>query len=201
MICSFVSCMNTRSSNPNKRILTVPKFKTREISFLSKHHLYGSFIYVAPWLWNSLPIELPTAPLLDTNLKLIFLLRLIIHSISSHVFFFLCRLLLHLDLWLYPRKKMGILWFWSCPLLPQPRPETVWFPEATDHNFKGIVFIFGIHLWGVKDWPPIKFGHGRVIPSPPPPQGAKTNQIKHFSYFYLCILKKFVWYIYLVSYL
>jgi hypothetical protein len=22
--------------------------------------------------------------------------------------------------------------------------ETVWFPEATNHNFKGIVFIFGI---------------------------------------------------------
>jgi hypothetical protein len=45
---------------------------------------------------------------------------------------------------------------------PQP-PETVWFPEATDHNFKGIVFIFGIHLWGVKVSPPIENGQGRVI--------------------------------------
>jgi hypothetical protein len=53
--------VNTWSSNPIKRILTVPKFKTREISFVSKLRFDGSFMHVAPQLWNGLPIELPTA--------------------------------------------------------------------------------------------------------------------------------------------
>jgi hypothetical protein len=44
-----------------------------------------------------------------------------------------------------------------------PQPETVWFPEATDHNFEGIVFIFGIHIWGVEVSPPIENGQGQVI--------------------------------------
>jgi hypothetical protein len=61
---------------------------------------------------------------------------------------------------LYPRTKSGILWFWS---RTPPPPETVWFPEATDYNFERIVFIFGIHLWGVKVSPPIENGQGRVI--------------------------------------
>jgi hypothetical protein len=30
--------------------------------------------------------------------------------------------------------------------------ETVWFQEAIDHNFEGIVFIFGIHLWIFVGW-------------------------------------------------
>jgi hypothetical protein len=61
-----VSSVNTRSSNPIKRILTVPKFKTREILFVSKRRFDGSFMHVAPQLWNSLPIELRTAPSLYT---------------------------------------------------------------------------------------------------------------------------------------
>jgi hypothetical protein len=61
-----ISSVNTRSSNPNKRILTVPKFKTREISFVSKNCFYGSFMYVTPQLWNSLPIELCTTSSLNT---------------------------------------------------------------------------------------------------------------------------------------
>jgi hypothetical protein len=30
-----------------------------------------------------------------------------------------------------------------------PPPENVWFPEA-DHDFEGIVLIFGIYFWRVK---------------------------------------------------
>jgi hypothetical protein len=41
--------------------------------------------------------------------------------------------------------------------------ETFWFLEAADHNFEGIVYIFDIHLWGVKVSPPIEIGQGRVI--------------------------------------
>jgi hypothetical protein len=52
-----------------------------------------------------------------------------------------------------------VLRFWSC----LPPPETEWFPVAPDHNFRGIVFIVGIHLWGVKGKPPTKNGHDRVI--------------------------------------
>jgi hypothetical protein len=40
-------------------------------------------------------------------------------------------------------------------------PKTVfgfWRLEILDHNFEGIVFIFGIHLWGFKDLPTIKIG-------------------------------------------
>jgi hypothetical protein len=43
-----VSSVNTRSSNPIKRILTVPKFKTRKILFVSKRRFDGSFMHVAP---------------------------------------------------------------------------------------------------------------------------------------------------------
>jgi hypothetical protein len=85
---------------------------------------------------------------------------------------------------LYPRTKSGILWFWS----RQP-PETVWFPEATDHNFEGIVFICGIHLWGVKVSPPIKNGQGRVIS--PGVGGQKPPKLSTFSYFSLFSLKIF----------
>jgi hypothetical protein len=43
-----VSSVNTQFSNPDKRILKVPKFKTREISFVSKCRFDGSFMHVAP---------------------------------------------------------------------------------------------------------------------------------------------------------
>jgi hypothetical protein len=79
----------------------------------------------------------------------------------------------------YPLTKSGILWFWS-RLLP---PETVWFLEATDHNFEGIVIIFGIYLLGVKVSPPIKNGQGLVIA----PEGPKTTQIKHFFHIFHCV--------------
>jgi hypothetical protein len=49
--------VNTRSSNQNKRIIRVPKLRTRKHSFVSKRSSDGSFMYVAPQLWNSLPIE------------------------------------------------------------------------------------------------------------------------------------------------
>jgi hypothetical protein len=57
-----VSSVNTRSSNPIKRILTVPKFKTREISFVSK----CCSLWELNRLWNSLQIELRTAQSLYT---------------------------------------------------------------------------------------------------------------------------------------
>jgi hypothetical protein len=79
-----------------------------------------------------------------------------------------------------------IIWFWSRPP-PPPPPETVWFPEATDHNFEGIVFIFGIHLWGVKVSPPIENGQGWVIS--PGVGGPKTTQITHFFIFFIVWLK------------
>jgi hypothetical protein len=92
---------------------------------------------------------------------------------------------------LYPRTKSGILWFWSrTPPPSPPPPETVWFPEATDHNFEWIVFIFGIHLLGVKVSPPIENGQGRVIS--PGVGGQKPPKLSTFSYFSLCGLKTFI---------
>jgi hypothetical protein len=92
----------------------------------------------------------------------------------------------------------SLLWFWSCPL-PLPSPpqlETVWFPEAKDHNFEGIVFIFGIHLWGVKVLTPIENGQGRVIT---PGVGAqKPTQIKHF---FIVWLKNILPHIFILFYM
>jgi hypothetical protein len=68
-----------------------------------------------------------------------------------------------------------------------PPPETVWFLEATDHNFEGIVFIFGIDLCAVKVSQPIEYGQGRVIS---PGVGGK-KQLSTFSNFSLCGLKTF----------
>jgi hypothetical protein len=51
----------------------------------------------------------------------------------------------------------------STTALSPPPLETIWFPDATDHNFEGIVFIFDIQLCGVKVLPPIKNGQGQVI--------------------------------------
>jgi hypothetical protein len=45
--------------------------------------------------------QLHLSTLLDANSKLIFLLKLILHSFSSHCLLFWCWLLLHLDLWLW----------------------------------------------------------------------------------------------------
>jgi hypothetical protein len=46
-------------------------------------------------------------------------------------------------------------------------------------NFEGIVFIFGIHLWGVKVSPPIENGQGRVIS--PGVGGQKPHKLSSFS--------------------
>jgi hypothetical protein len=80
---------------------------------------------------------------------------------------------------------------------PETTPETVWFPEATDHNFGGIVFIFGIHLWGVKVPPPIENGQGRVISRG---GGPKTTQIKHFFTFFIVWLKNILPYTFILFY-
>jgi hypothetical protein len=58
----YTSCVNTRHSDAKKRYLKVPKFKTKTHSYVSKRRFDGSFMYVAPQLWNSLPIELRTSP-------------------------------------------------------------------------------------------------------------------------------------------
>jgi hypothetical protein len=59
----------------------------------------------------------------------------------------------------------------------------MWFPEATDHNFEGIVFIFGLHPWGVKVLPPIEIGQGWVISTGV--DGKKPLKLSNFSYFYV----------------
>jgi hypothetical protein len=92
--------------------------------------------------------------------------------------------ILHIDICIPGRSR-----FWSRPPPPSPPPETVLFPEATDHNFERIVFIFGIHLWGVKVSPPIENGQGWVIS--PGVGGQKPPKLSTFSYFSLCGLKIF----------
>jgi hypothetical protein len=56
-----------------------------------------------------------------------------------------------------------------------------WFLEATDHNLEGIVFIFGVYLWGIKVSPPIENGQGQVISRG---WGPKSTQIKNFHIFH-----------------
>jgi hypothetical protein len=68
---------------------------------------------------------------------------------------------------------------------PSPPPETVRFPEAADHNFEGIVFIFGIHLWEVKVSPPIENGQGQVIS--PGVGGKKPPKLRTF-YIFHCVV-------------
>jgi hypothetical protein len=82
--------------------------------------------------------------------------------------------------------KVGIqlLWFWSCPPPPSQPLETGWFLQAIDHNFEGIIFVFGIHLWLDKVLPPIENGQGRVISLGMGSQ--KPTKLNIFSYFSLC---------------
>jgi hypothetical protein len=84
--------------------------------------------------------------------------------------------------------KLGILLFLvlsaAATLL-----EAVLFAKATDHNFKGFVFIFGINLWGLRSSHLSKFGHGPVIS--PGVGDIKPNKISTFSYFSCCRVQRY----------
>jgi hypothetical protein len=54
----------TRRSNPENKFLKVPAFQHK--THKSKHHFNLTFEYAVPTLWNSLPINVRTAPTLGT---------------------------------------------------------------------------------------------------------------------------------------
>ena len=61
-ITPYVCTVNTRRSNPAKKVLTELPFKTGVYS--SKKHFNSSFAYTAPNSWNGLPLHVRSAPTL-----------------------------------------------------------------------------------------------------------------------------------------
>ena len=61
----YSSYANTRNADHNKRLLSVPAFKSRKFSYVSKRRFDHSFMFCAPTWWNKLPLEIRTASTLS----------------------------------------------------------------------------------------------------------------------------------------
>ena len=64
ILCRYACATNTRRSNPENNYLQVAKYKSSVIK--STVHFQNSFSYDGPTLWNTLPLNIRTAPTLSS---------------------------------------------------------------------------------------------------------------------------------------
>ena len=60
----YACAKSTRRSNPNLKHLEVPSYDNKIIK--SRNHLSKAFCHAAPTLWNALPVQVRTAPTLNS---------------------------------------------------------------------------------------------------------------------------------------